>query len=87
MEIVFGPHKNIYDLITEKQTAIQNSVSRGNPIDDLKSAGGEIYNSAKRILQLTGCGNDTKSFMRDTLSPLVKSGMKVYEELKKDVFN
>jgi len=37
-------------------------------------------------LDLTHCGNTTEAFMRDTLSPLIKSGMNVYEELKQDIF-
>ncbi len=54
--------------------------------DDLKPASGEIYVACKQMLNLANPGNDTKTFMRDTLAPLVKPGMAVYEELKHDIF-
>ena len=56
------------------------------PPDDLKPASGEIYNACKNILHLTQCGNNAKTFMRDTLAPLIKPGMVVYDELKRDIF-
>ena len=54
--------------------------------DDLKPASGDIYNACKSILELTNPGNNTKTFMRDTLAPLIKPGMIVYDELKRDIF-
>ena len=54
--------------------------------DDLKPASGEIYNACKTMLSLGNPGNDAKTFMRDTLAPLVKPGMIVYDELKRDIF-
>ena len=51
-----------------------------------KPPSGEIYNACKNVLGLTQCGNDAKTFMRDTLAPLIKPGMAVYEELKRDIF-
>lgn len=53
--------------------------------DDLKPASGQIYIACKKILGLTQCGNDTNAFMRDTLAPLIKPGMRVYEKLKRDI--
>ncbi len=47
------------------------------PADDLKPASGEIYVACKKILNLTQCGNDAKTFMRDTLAPLVEPGMAI----------
>ena len=73
-------------LLAEKEAAVKRAVERGAPADDLKAAAGEIYNAAKRQLQLVGCGSDTKSFMRVTLAPLVRPGTKVYEDLKRDIF-
>ncbi len=69
-----------------KETAIKDSISRGNPTDDVKSAAGAIYNALKRILQLTGCGKDQRSFMRDTMAPLITEETEVYKTLKKDIF-
>ena len=47
-------NRNQVDKISEclemKNTAINNSMQRGNPQDDIKSASGEIYNGLKKIL-------------------------------------
>ena len=71
---------------TAKQQAITNSITRGNPRDDLKSAAGEIFNNTRQILQLVACGNDHRAFARSTLAPLVKPGTAVYDELKHAIF-
>ena len=71
-------------LLCEKQHILGNKA--GGPSDNLKPASGEIYNACKSILGLTQCGNDAKTFMRDTLAPLIEPGMKVYDELKCDIF-
>ena len=55
--------------------------------DDLKPVRGKIFNTCKRSLALVKCGNDTEEFMVETLSPLVKQGMEVYKELKRNIFN
>lgn len=65
-----------------KAEALANSVHRGNPSDDLKSASGEIYINLKKLLDLQRPGNNTDAFMRDTLAPLVIPGMETYEKLK-----
>ena len=57
-----------------------------DPPDDLKPASGEIYNACRLIMGLPQSGNYAKTFMRDTLAPLIKLGMPVYEELKADIF-
>lgn len=69
-----------------KKQAMQDSVSRGNPSDDVKSASGMIYTNLKRILQLTRCGNDTHSFLRDTMASLLTSDMPLYAEIKQSIF-
>lgn len=76
----------IQDLRNAKNQALQNSISRRNASDDIKSASGEIYNDAKRILGLTGAGSDSKEFMRSTLAPLIKPGMTIYQILEEDIF-
>ena len=65
-----------------KNVALMASVRRGNPNDDLKSAAGDIYNGLKRLLQLQRPGDNTETFMRDTLAPLVVPGTATYEKLK-----
>ena len=72
-------------LLSEKER-IRNARS-GDAPDDLKPSSGEIYLACKRILELTAPGNDTKTFMRDTLAPLITPGMQVYSELKRDIFD
>ncbi len=81
-----GKQEQISALLEGKRTAIKNSVSRGHPPDDVKSAKGDIYNTAKQLLNLTGAGNTADAFGRDTLAPLVTPGTQVYADLKKDIF-
>ena len=68
-----------------KKEKICASIS-DKPEDDLKPASGKIYNACKKILKLTQCGNTTEAFMRDTLAPLIKPNMAVYQKLKCDIF-
>ena len=71
-------------LLLQKQSIL--AARPDDPQDDLKPASGHIYLTCKNMLGLTRCGNNAKTFMRDTLAPLVKPGMKVYDELKRDIF-
>ena len=73
------------DELLAKKQEILDAVTDRAP-DDLKPARGKIFSACKRILSLTQPGNNTAAFMRDTLAPLVKPGMTVYEELKRDIF-
>ncbi len=78
--------EKIDECLNAKQTALTNSISRGNPSDDMKSASGEFYNSLKSILQLTQRGDKVHAFLRDTIAPLVTPDTKVYKELKECIF-
>ena len=78
-----GKGDKIEELFVKKKSIRQSRLN--DPPDDLKPASGEIYLACKSILSLTQCGNDAKTFMRDTLSPLIKPGMTVYEELRRDI--
>ena len=71
-------------LLLQKQSILADRTYGAQ--DDLKPVSGQIYLACKNTLGLTQCGNDAKTFMRDTLAPLVKPGMKVYGELKRDIF-
>ena len=71
-------------LLAEKKSILAGRT--GDAPDDLKPASGDIYNACKDLLGLTNPGNNAKTFMRDTLAPLIKSGMVVYNELKRDIF-
>ena len=58
----------------------------GDAEDDLKPASGKIYNACKEQLSLRHSGNSVKTFMRDTLAPLVSQETNIYRELKSDIF-
>lgn len=75
------------DCLAMKSSALTNSVTRGNPIDDIKSASGEIYVGLKRILALTRCGNKTHTFLRDTMAPLVTEDTNIYQLLEQEIFS
>ena len=73
------------ELMAEKKRILDQRT--GDAPDDLKPASGQIYNACKRVLELANPGNDAKSFMRDTLAPLIEPGMAVYDDLKRDIFD
>lgn len=73
-------------VLAAKKKAIADSIERGNPQDDIKKAAGTIYIETKRILGLRQVGNDPMAFARNTLAPLLKPGMAVYDALKHDIF-
>ena len=79
-----GNENKADEVLAKKKRILEARPDR--PSDDLKPASGEIYVACKNILDLTQCGNTTEAFMRDSLSPLIKPGMNVYEELKRDIF-
>jgi len=76
----------ISDAIQIKMDAIQSSVGRGNPPDDLKSAVGEFYVNLTFLLNLTNHGNNWQTFLRDTISPIITPDMLIYQELYSDIF-
>ena len=76
-----GQHYRYEDVLALRAKALDASVARNNPSDDLKSAAGDIYNGLKQILDLTQSGSNATTFMRDTLAPLIQPGMDTYEEL------
>ncbi len=74
------------DCLIKKQEALTNSVARGNPVDDIKSARGDIYNSLKNLLGLTRCGNNADTFLRDTMAPLITPDTDIYKQLEREIF-
>lgn len=72
--------------IDDKKIALSNSISRGNAVDDFKSARSDIYNSLKKRLGLTKCGNNPDAFIRDTLAPLISTDMDIYKQLESEIF-
>jgi hypothetical protein len=61
-------------------------VDRGNDPDDVKSAADQMYAAMRQELGLTRAGSDTVAFMADTLAPLITPDLRLYEELRRDIF-
>ena len=79
---------NLIELCLQaKREAIQDSIDRGNPEDDLKSASGKVFIELKRILGLTKCGNNKCAFLRDTIAPLVTEDTSIYSEIETEIFD
>jgi len=81
-----GKPELILKILAAKKKCMTNLSTRGRPADDVKAASGEIFVEVKRILAITQGGNNARSFMRDTLTPLVTSRTKTYGELRADIF-
>lgn len=84
--IICDKQEKIDIVKTIKAEALSESIERGNPIDDLKSAAGLFFTETKKVLGLTKCGNDTVTFLRDTMAPLITQETKTYKMLRKDIF-
>ena len=69
-----------------KQKAIEDSINRGNPSDDIKSASGNIFTEIKKNLTLTRCGNNKCAFLRDTMATLVTEDTYIFKELEQEIF-
>ena len=79
-----GRADKVAELLSEKASILDSITNRAT--DDLKPAAGQIFNSCRTILELTRRGNDAPEFARETLAPLIKPGMAVYDELRRDIF-
>ena len=79
---VINQHERLSDALRIKSEAVNASVARGNPIDDLKSASGDFFTNFKREFVLTRMGNKTDAFLKDTLAPVIKPGMRIYDEIE-----
>ncbi|NCB43845.1 MAG: hypothetical protein EOM59_14695 [Clostridia bacterium] len=75
------------ECLAKKREAIEESVTRGNPKDDIKSASGDIYKALIQTLGLTQCGNKTDTFLRDTIAPLITEETCIYKQLEKEIFD
>lgn len=73
-------------LLAAKESAIRNSVNGGGASDDMKRAAGDIYNAAKRFFPDRKLGNDKRAFMKEFCAPRVRTGMPIYEKLRRDIF-
>ncbi len=75
------------EILATKRKELADSVTRGNPHDDLKSASRSIIAALRRILHFTASGSTTHIFMRNVLAPLVTPDTRVYQELRADIFS
>lgn len=82
-----GNPDKIADARQIKSSALVNSIQRGNPVDDLKSASGEIFNGLRTLLGLPACGNSKDAFLRDTLAPLITVETETYKRLKQEILD
>ncbi len=75
-------HEKLADVLKIKGDALQASIMRGNPNDDLKSASGDFFTKFKQELGITRIGNRADTFLKDTIAPVIKPGMKIFEEIE-----
>lgn len=77
----------IAEMLAIKNQKMSDSVARGNPSDDVKSAANDICTSGKKLLSLTACGNNGEAIMRDTISKLFSPDMAIYKQLENEIFS
>ena len=75
------------DALEIRAQALRDSVDRGNPDNDLKSAAGDIFVSLRSLLNLQNGGSDTNAFMRHRLAPLIAPGMDTYQKMKSAIID
>lgn len=81
-----GKSDKVSDIIQIKTQKMADSVARGNPIDDVKSAANDICTEGKKLLGITACGNNGEAIMRDTIAKLITPDMNIYKELENIIF-
>ncbi len=57
-----------------------------DPNDQVKKQHGIIFSALRKVIPLSGLGNDTEEFCSVTLAKLVKSDTVTYDQLKRDLF-
>lgn len=81
-----GKQELTQECLNAKNIALQESITRGNPADDIKSASGLIFTELKKLLSLSQGGNNKCAFLRDTIAPLVTEETNIFKELEKEIF-
>ncbi len=84
--VQLGKEEHIDKCLKAKENAIQDSISRKNPSNDIKSASGDIYNQISDILDIRKCGSHSGAFLRDIMVPLITEETEVYKLIEKDIF-
>lgn len=83
---IVGQSDKKSEILLIKSEKMKESIARGNPEDDVKSAANDICIAGKVLLKQKACGNNGESIMRDTLSKLITPDMAVYSELENAIF-
>lgn len=83
---ILGKEQLEEDVKRIRRERLGESIDRGNPDDDLKSAGNAICTDLKKLFQLTRCGNNGESIMKDSISKIISEDMDVFKELENDIF-
>jgi len=83
--IQFGRGDLLQEALQVKREGLAASTGRGNDIDDIKSAAGQIVNDLRTLLGIRGGGSSTHAFLRDTMAPLVTADTAVYAQLAADL--
>ena len=83
-----GKADKVNDLLNTKRTILDKRIAEGKSksSDDLKPIAQDIHGAVQNTLKSANLGNTKESFMMDMLAPRIQPGMKVYEELEKDIF-
>lgn len=81
-----GKPDKVSEMLQIKNQKLADSVARGNPTDDVKSAANDICTEGKKLLEITACGNSGEAIMRDTLSKLITHDMTIYQTLEAEIF-
>ena len=81
-----GQSDKVPDMLQIKNQKMADSVARGNPTDDVKSAANDICTEGKKLLGITACGNNGEAIMRDTLAKLITPDMTIYQTLEREIF-
>ena len=81
LAISVGKSHMIDEVLRIKAAGIAESVGRGKPVDDLKSAAGTIFTGLRTTLGLVRAGTNPDAFMRGTLAPLIQPGMETHSAL------
>ena len=84
--VSLGKTDKIEEFLTAKDKEIEKVENDNKIKKKRRPIVQRVQEQAEKILELSYSGDTIGSFMRDILAPLIKPGMKVYEELHKDIF-
>ena len=74
------------DVQQARKAALTSAVDRGKQSDDWKATKGDIYTACKKTLNIQQMGATADRFLVEQLAPLIKPPMRIYEEVRRDVF-